>query len=43
MTLEKIVELMKSNEGRTINMLIQRKNEKLTLSFTLQDPIPYQE
>ncbi|MFS4470837.1 PDZ domain-containing protein [Chryseobacterium sp. T20] len=43
MTLEKIVELMKSNEGKNITMVIQRKNEKLTLSFTLQDPIPYQE
>jgi len=43
MTLEKIVELMKSNEGKRIIMIIQRKNEKLTLNFTLQDPIPYQE
>ncbi|PWN59693.1 PDZ domain-containing protein [Chryseobacterium viscerum] len=43
MTLEKIVELMKSNEGRNINMIIQRKNQKLTLSFALEDPIPYQE
>ena len=43
MTLEKIVELMKSNEGRNITMLIQRKNQKLTLSFELEDPIPYQE
>ncbi|MCW1963119.1 PDZ domain-containing protein [Chryseobacterium viscerum] len=43
MTLEKIVELMKSNEGRNITMVIQRKNQKLTLSFALEDPIPYQE
>lgn len=43
MTLEKIVELMKSNEGRNINMVIQRKTQKLTLSFALEDPIPYQE
>ncbi|NIF06913.1 PDZ domain-containing protein [Chryseobacterium sp. Tr-659] len=43
MTLEKIVELMKSNEGRTITMVVQRKNQELTLSFTLEDPIPYQE
>jgi hypothetical protein len=43
MTLEKIVELMKSSEGRNINMIIQRKNQKLTLSFALEDPIPYQE
>jgi hypothetical protein len=34
---------MKSDEGKTINMLIQRKNKQMTLSFTLEDPIPYQE
>ncbi|MDQ1857698.1 PDZ domain-containing protein [Chryseobacterium sp. WLY505] len=43
MTLEKIVELMKSNEGRNITMVILRKNQKLTLRFALEDPIPYQE
>lgn len=43
MTLEKINELMKSYEGRTINIEIQRKTAKLTLSFELEDPIPYQE
>lgn len=43
MTLEKIIEIMKSYEGRNITMVIQRKNETLTLSFTLEDPIPYQE
>ncbi|HCN50912.1 MAG TPA: peptide-binding protein [Chryseobacterium sp.] len=43
MTLEKIVELMKSYEGRNITMVIQRKNEQLTLRFTLEDPIPYKE
>lgn len=43
MTLEKIVEIMKSSEGRNITMIIQRKNERLTVRFTLQDPIPYQE
>jgi len=43
MTLEKIVELMKSNEGRNITMIIQRKDQKLTLRFALEDPIPYQE
>lgn len=43
MTLEKIIELMKSYEGRNITMVIQRKNEQLTLRFTLEDPIPYQE
>ncbi len=41
MTLEKIVELMKSYEGRNITMVVQRKNEQLTLRFTLEDPIPY--
>ncbi len=43
MTLEKIVELMKSYEGRNITMVVQRKDEQLTLRFTLEDPIPYQE
>ncbi|QBJ88325.1 PDZ domain-containing protein [Chryseobacterium gleum] len=43
MTLEKIVELMKSNEGRNITMIIRRKNEELTFRFMLEDPIPYQE
>lgn len=43
MTLEKIVELMRSNEGRTISMVVQRNGEQLTLRFTLEDPIPYQE
>ncbi|MET3538711.1 PDZ domain-containing protein [Chryseobacterium limigenitum] len=43
MTLESMMELMKSYEGRTINIVIQRKTEKLTLSFELEDPIPYQE
>lgn len=43
MTLEKIVELMKSSEGRNITMVIRRKNEELTFRFMLEDPIPYQE
>ncbi|MFC3158763.1 Aspartyl protease [Chryseobacterium arachidis] len=43
MTLQKIMELMKSDEGRTIHMVIDRKNKQMTLSFTLEDPIPYQE
>ena len=43
MTLNKIMEMMKSDEGRTINMLIERKNKEMNLSFTLEDPIPYQE
>lgn len=43
MTLQKILELMKSEEGRTIEMVIARKNKELSLRFTLEDPIPYQE
>jgi hypothetical protein len=43
MTLQKIMELMKSDEGKTINMLIERKNKQMELSFTLEDPIPYQD
>ncbi|MBK1895550.1 PDZ domain-containing protein [Chryseobacterium paridis] len=43
MTLKQIVELMKSDEGKTITMIIKRKDHELTLSFTLEDPIPYQE
>ncbi|MGI9582344.1 PDZ domain-containing protein [Chryseobacterium sp. RRHN12] len=43
MTLETMVELMKSNEGRNITIIVQRKNEELTFRFMLEDPIPYQE
>ncbi|KNB61385.1 peptide-binding protein [Chryseobacterium sp. Hurlbut01] len=43
MTLNKIMEMMKSEEGKIINMVIMRKNQELRLSFTLEDPIPYQE
>lgn len=43
MTLNSIMEMMKSDEGKTINMVITRKNQELKLSFTLEDPIPYQE
>jgi len=43
MTLNKIMEMMKSDEGKIINMVIVRKNQELRLSFTLEDPIPYQE
>lgn len=43
MTLQRIIEIMKSAEGRTIEMLIERKNKPMALSFTLEDPIPYQE
>jgi hypothetical protein len=34
---------MKSEEGRTIEMVVVRKNKELSLRFTLEDPIPYQE
>lgn len=43
MTLQKIMEMMKSDEGKTIEMIIERKNKPLMLKFTLEDPIPYQE
>lgn len=43
MTMEKIMEIMKSQEGKSITMTIERKTEKLTLSFVLEDPIPYQD
>ncbi|WP_179467845.1 PDZ domain-containing protein [Chryseobacterium sp. H1D6B] len=43
MSLEKIMEIMKSYEGKKITMVIQRKTQQLSLSFTLEDPIPYQE
>lgn len=43
MTMEKIMEMMKSDEGKTINMQIERQNKEMTLSFNLEDPIPYQE
>ncbi|GEN77630.1 PDZ domain-containing protein [Chryseobacterium hagamense] len=43
MTLQKILEIMKSGEGRTIEINIERKNKPMTFRFTLEDPIPYQE
>lgn len=43
MTLQKIMEMMKSEEGKTITMVVERKQTELKLSFTLEDPIPYQE
>lgn len=43
MNLQKILEMMKSEEGKTITMKVLRKNQELTLSFALEDPIPYQE
>ncbi|SKB57234.1 aspartyl protease family protein [Chryseobacterium balustinum] len=43
MTLNKIMDIMKSEEGKTINMTIDRKGLELKFSFTLEDPIPYQD
>lgn len=43
MTLQKILETMKSGEGKTIEIMIERKNKPMTFQFTLEDPIPYQE
>ncbi|MDR2238800.1 MAG: aspartyl protease family protein [Chryseobacterium sp.] len=43
MTLEKIIEMMRSEEGKNMTMVILRKTQQLTLSFVLEDPIPYQE
>ncbi|MCS4304828.1 PDZ domain-containing protein [Chryseobacterium sp. BIGb0232] len=43
MKLETILETMKSSEGRTITMIIQRQEKEMTFRFNLEDPIPYQE
>lgn len=43
MTLHKIIEMMKSEEGKMIKMIITRKGLKREFSFVLEDPIPYQE
>ncbi|MEG2509929.1 MAG: PDZ domain-containing protein [Chryseobacterium sp.] len=43
MTMQKMVDLMKSEEGKSFDIEIERKDKKITLSFTLEDPIPYQE
>lgn len=43
MTMEKIMDLMKSEEGKNITILVQRKNKEMTFNFVLEDPIPYQE
>lgn len=43
MTMEKILEIMKSDEGRNITMVVMRKDKEMTFSFVLEDPIPYQE
>lgn len=43
MTMQKIVDLMKSEEGKTIEMEIERKSRPLKIKFILEDPIPYQD
>ena len=43
LTLEKINELLKSEEGKTVTFEIERKKQILKFSFELEDPIPYQE
>ncbi|WP_417429655.1 PDZ domain-containing protein [Halpernia sp.] len=42
-TLQDIFELLKSTEGRKINLEVKRKFEILKFSFTLEDPIPYED
>ncbi|CAA7194642.1 PDZ domain-containing protein [Chryseobacterium potabilaquae] len=43
MTLQKIMEIMKSEEGKTIKIVVKRNHQQIELSFILEDPIPYQE
>ncbi|KQS91824.1 peptide-binding protein [Chryseobacterium sp. Leaf394] len=43
MTMQKIVDLMKSEDGKTIEMEIERKFKPMKIKFILEDPIPYQE
>lgn len=43
MKLERILEIMKSSEGRSIIMIIKRQEKEMTFRFNLEDPIPYQE
>lgn len=43
MTLQKIIEMIKSDEGKIISMIIERENKEIAVRFTLKDPIPYQE
>lgn len=42
-SLQTILDLLKSTEGKTINMEIQRKSQILKFNFILEDPIPYEE
>lgn len=41
-TLQKINDLMKSEDGTKINFEVERKGEKLKFQLILKDPIPYQ-
>lgn len=42
-SLKKIIELLKSEEGKRITFEILRETEKKSFTFELQDPIPYQD
>lgn len=42
-SLQGILDLLKSSEGRSITFKIQRRFEILNVKFTLEDPIPYEE
>lgn len=43
MSLEQINQIFKSDEGKLINLEIERNGVSLQYTFTLEDPIPYQE
>lgn len=43
LSLQKILEMMKSGEGKSYIIVAERKSEKFTARFLLEDPIPYQE
>lgn len=42
-TLEKINDLLKSDDGTILTFEIERKNQKMKFQLTLIDPIPYQD
>lgn len=42
-TLQKINDLMKSEDGTKVNFEVERKGEKLNFQLVLKDPIPYQD
>ncbi|SFI07628.1 aspartyl protease family protein [Halpernia frigidisoli] len=41
-TLQQILDLLKSSEGKQINIEVRRKFQILSFKFTLEDPIPYE-